>query len=191
MWLLLVLAAGAASSAPPSPGDRVRIVDRIERYAIVGASSSELMRQMRELGPVDPPSGKRMHGFAEWRVSWSYQYAPGRGGCRLTQHEVELDVVITLPEWRDKDAADGRMQAGWADFLHKLEEHERGHRAIGVEAAHAVDAALAEAPGRSDCDGFGERLDSVAERAMDRYLRADAEYDMRTGHGQTQGVRLP
>lgn len=191
MWLLLVLAAATASPASPPSSDRVRIVDRIERYAIAGGSSAELMRQMRELGPVDPLTGKRMQGFAEWRVSWSYQYAPGRGGCRLTQHEVGLDVVITLPDWRDKDAADGRMQAGWADFLQKLEEHERGHRAIGVEAAQAVDAALAGAPGRPDCDGLGEWLDSAAERAMGRYLRADAEYDLRTGHGQTQGVQLP
>jgi len=186
MMIAILLAAAAAESI-----DGVKINDRIERYAIAGDTSRQLIRQMNQLGPLDHTTGKRMQGYLAWNVFWNFSYTMQSGNCVLTDVDVRLDVVITLPEWVPSARSDAALEQGWPDYVARLTEHEEGHRAIAIRAAKSVRDVLRTTPSRPACKEMDSFANQAAQAALQGYAQADNEYDRLTRHGETQGVRLP
>jgi predicted secreted Zn-dependent protease len=66
-----------------------------------------------------------------------------------------------------------------------------GHRANGVKAAFGVRDVLAAMPPMQDCEALATAANASAMTVVDDYQKTDVEYDLRTGHGAKQGLRLP
>lgn len=184
------MAIAAILMASVAAASGVHVDERVVHYAVTGPSIAELHRQMRALGPADPVTGKRMQGFAEWSVSWTFGFQERSGACRIADPRVDLTVVITLPQWTGQ-APSPRLATSWQTFVDGLVVHEHGHRDIGIGAANAVQAALESmAPQHGGCAGFADAVNHAAKATLDGFKGADREYDRHTRHGQLQGVEL-
>jgi len=186
-------AAAPASAADATPGADaipVAIDEKLVNYTIVGDTASELYSQMDALGPVDQKEGKRFQGNTAWNIHWNYMVRSQPGGlCRIDQVAINLQVTMTLPDWKPKRHADSLVKSRWPMFLSALTNHEMGHRANGVRAAFAVRDALAGlAPG--DCAQLANAANAAAKAALDARQNADADYDRETDHGARTGVSL-
>jgi predicted secreted Zn-dependent protease len=181
--------AGDASTADAIP---VTLSEKLLRYEIKGDTSHELFDQMTKVGPLDEKSAKRFQGLTVWAARWTFDTASQADGrCGLDHVKVELEVLMTLPEWHPKRHADPRLEQAWPGYLASLTGHEMGHRANGVKAAFAVRDALAAMAPMEDCQTLATAADSSANAAFGSYKNADVEYDRQTNHGATQIMRLP
>jgi len=127
-----------------------------------------------------------------WAARWTFDTASQADGrCGLEHVKVELEVLMTLPEWHPKRHADPRLEQAWPGYLASLTGHEMGHRANGVKAAFAVRDALAAMAPMEDCQALTTAADSSANAAFGSYMNADVEFDRQTNHGATQIMRLP
>jgi predicted secreted Zn-dependent protease len=185
-------AGGDSSGSASAGGIPVVINEKLVRYEIKGDTSSELIAQMARLGPMDGNEHRRFQGHTAWAVRWSYNFAGETSGlCRLQDIEVQLEVLMTLPDWRPRRHADQRLVQAWPHYLANLTGHEMGHRANGVRAAFAVRDALAGVDPAADCRQLGEVAGAAARDALALHQGADAEYDRETSHGAKSGFRLP
>lgn len=181
--------AGAASTADAIP---VTLSEKLVRYAIKGDTSRELFTQMAKVGPFDETSGKRYQGLTFWTARWTFGMARlADGRCGLDDVKIELEVLMTLPEWHAKRHADPRLEQGWPGYLAALTGHEMGHRANGVKAAFGVRDVLAAMPPMQDCEALAAAANTSATAVLGDYRKADVEYDRQTDHGAKQGLRLP
>jgi predicted secreted Zn-dependent protease len=182
-------AGGDVTAAEAIP---VTLSEKLVKYAIKGDTSRELIDQMAKVGPFDEQSGKRSQGFTFWATQWTFDTASQADGrCGLEHVKVELEILMTLPEWHPKRHADPRLEQGWPGYLAALTGPEMGHRANGVKAAFGVRDVLAAMPPMQDCETLATAANASAMTVVDDYQKTDVEYDLQTGHGAKQGLRLP
>jgi predicted secreted Zn-dependent protease len=182
-------AGGNVAAAEAIP---VTLSEKLVKYAIKGDTSRELFDQMAKVGPLDEKSGKRSQGFTFWATQWRFGTASQADGrCGLAAVKVELEILMTLPEWHPKRHADPRLEQGWPGYLAALTGHEMGHRANGVKAAFGVRDVLAAMQPMQDCEALARAANASAMTVVDDYRKADVEYDVQTDHGAKQGLRLP
>jgi predicted secreted Zn-dependent protease len=183
------IVAGDASTVDSIP---VTLNEKLVRYEVKGDTSHELFDHMKKVGPLDEKSAKRYQGLTVWAARWTFDTArQADGRCGLEHVKVELEVLMTLPEWHPKRHADPRLEQAWPGYLASLTGHEMGHRANGVKAAFAVRDALAAMASMEDCQALAMAADSSANAAFGSYMGADVEYDRETNHGATQIMQLP
>ena len=185
-------AAGTGAATAAGAGAiPVAIGESLVKYTVAGDTASELLAQMRELGPVDGHDGKRYQGNTRWSVRWTFMMAGQPAGpCRLAEIAVNLDVTMTLPDWQPGRHADARLKSRWPVFLDGLTRHEMGHRNNGVLAAFAVRDALAGVAPAASCAQLADAANGAAKAALAARENADADYDRETGHGARQGFGL-
>lgn len=177
----------AAASAPPDgrpdPGPDVEVERR--RYAVAGTTARQLRRSLRD-------HGRRMEGrtafaWTDWSVDVGYDYRRAEDDCRIVRPDVDVRVVVTLPEWRDRGSAELDLVSRWLRDLSAMEEHEQGHVRRARRAGRRVHRALRELD-PAPCALLRDRADA----AVDEVLRAEREaqdaYDARTQHGMKQGA---
>ena len=192
-------ATRAAETAPtateeneaPLPGEpRVAVRTRLRSYDIAGSSADELRAAMQRLGPKDPVSGTPYAGFTRWRFAWSYDYARA-AACAITDVRVVARVQITLPRWRGTHRADSSVAAEWTRFVVALRRHENGHAAIVRSAARRMARRLGLLRTFRSCARLERAADAAGARILEEARAAEAAYDERTRHGDTQGARFP
>lgn len=76
-------------------------------------------------------------------------------------------------------------------YLAALRVHEEGHLAIGLEAAQAIDRAIAAMPEMPSCALLQGQANATAQRLLEAAKQKERDYDLRTGHGRSQGAWLP
>ncbi|MEO1199804.1 MAG: DUF922 domain-containing protein [Pseudomonadota bacterium] len=102
-------------------------------------------------------------GFTRWWVSWT-------ANC-----EVDIEVTYTMPKWLDRDRAPTRLRQQWDRMYQALWLHEKQHGQHGINAGNEIfDTGCSEDP----------------YDIIERWGEADRDYDARTQHGWTEGVRL-
>jgi len=181
-----VVVPGDAMRAASEP---VRIDERVEYYRIEGRDLSALATQMKQHGPLHGSNGRRSAGVTHWEVAWSHRSQMQADGCRLVDLDVHVDIRVTLPRW-EGDRGNSRSVREWRRFFASLELHEATHRQHGRDAAVAVRDALWTVPVHPTCAQLERALDRAARRQLRRYAALTRRYDMQTGFGASEGVRL-
>jgi predicted secreted Zn-dependent protease len=159
-------------------------------YDVVGNSAAELRDQMNSKGPIGE-GGKRHDGHTDWKVTWSYRYAPAVDGCRFTEFETTVSAIMTLPRWAAGDNASTALLKKWQSYIASLRVHEDGHYSHGVEAADEIKSLGLSFNPPDGCSIFAKAFNDKAAAIIDKYKAADAAYDADTKHGRTQGVIFP
>ena len=188
--LLVCCALLALAACAPPVQAAVDINDKVERYAIEGATPADLRRDMNNKGPQGA-GGRRFDGYTRWFVSWRYQYNNTGGGCSIASVTTSVKVTMTLPQWGDESRASSATREQWARYLAALELHEQGHRHHGIAAANEVDRAIAAMPPAGSCDALGKNANALGMSVLRKYYQLDLDYDRDTGHGASQGARFP
>lgn len=180
---------GAPGSGPPTAdaadrrrgGPDVRLDRR--RYAVGGSTARELRSSLRE-------NGRRMDGevafaWTDWSVDVGYEFRRSGDSCRVTRPDVEVDITVTLPEWRDRGGVSSDLADRWRRDLGIMEEHEAGHVRLARRAGRRVYEAL-DGLGPAPCAVLRDRADAAADSILREVKKAQEDYDERTDHGRDQ-----
>jgi predicted secreted Zn-dependent protease len=196
--LICVSAAWAVTACSPGPGGTrpmprgVVIQGSTQYFPIAGRTEAEIGAALRE-------AGLREQGFAgHYRASWRHTYRIGGGsgamrssaGCRITDVRVDLQSVIREPEWQRPPDAPAELAAEWQAFADALDDHEREHEKIAVEAAGDFVRTLEQLREMS-CQELSLEATREAERLSDDLQEREARLDRETVHGLATGARWP
>ena len=188
-FLLPLLSAWGAQAQTSARGTGgVRLSEEIRYYDIVGRTENDLLQAMLRGAPLY--EGTRYFGLTSTEVRYTYWKTPTSTGCDLTDVEVQLRVVTTLPRWRPYSGTPYEVERKWRSFDRALQIHENGHKQFALEEADMIWRALRglRAPSCEAMDGEARR---IATRIRDTYVLRHNAYDARTDHGSTQGATWP
>jgi predicted secreted Zn-dependent protease len=159
-------------------------------YDIVGDNAKELRYQMDAKGPLGE-GGKRVDGYTDWHVAWTYRYAPAAGSCKFTELGITLAATITLPRWTAGDDTSSALVKKWQSYIAALRVHEDGHYSHGKRAADEIKSLGQSLRTSDDCSTMAKLFDDQAASILEKYRVADVAYDADTKHGRTQGATFP
>jgi predicted secreted Zn-dependent protease len=191
-WIVLALfacgcapaTAGTQGAEPATPID-VSIDERF--YEVAGVTPWEINRELRQNGPRDDDqTERRWFGATDFTLRYRYDPMPWGEGCRAGIPHVHVELVTTLPEWPDRNAAPAPLRRDWDLFLKRLREHERGHQRIAILMGQELLRAV-EALRSPDCETLrveARRLASAFESAVELEHRS---WDHETRHGLAAG----
>jgi predicted secreted Zn-dependent protease len=148
----------------------------VRYYDITGSTEQDLRRQMTARGP------EGYDAFTRWNIRWNW---PGMGAadCRLKEAEVSYEVTVTFPRWIPTSEAAPELVIKWNRYVRALADHEQLHVDNVVKRFPAVVAAIQNATCLT--------AETAAQAALSPIRQFDAQYDLNTDHGRSQGARFP
>lgn len=186
---MLSLSALLASLGPWSPlGAQAGIQIQEERrtYRVTGSSDREVWASLLEGARRERDD----YVFAWTEVVTDYRF-PMRGnatGCRIVGVEIDVTILVTLPEWTPPSDAPIALRQKWNRYQGAIQRHEEGHVRRARETTRRLREALSGMAG-PDCESLEERGRARGRRVLERGRREQERYDAATRHGHTQGVR--
>lgn len=159
-------------------------------YEISGTTANDLRHQMDELGPSD--ERRIQHdAYTEWYVDWYYPNAATNGDCATGIITVTVTITHTFPQWDNPPDASEELVTKWNTYLKALEEHEAGHRRIGLDAGHEILQALTELSEYPTCAELERVADTTGQNILNEFRQKEETYDQTTSHGASQDARFP
>lgn len=116
--------------------------------------------QIRDYMNTKGPRG--FWAYTEWYVKWT-------GACK-----VSVSVKYTLPKLASPGKVPADVRQKFDAMYAALKAHEENHGAYGISAAREIEKA-----GCTNGDAI-----------IKKYNKAEVDYDKRTDHGFTEGVRF-
>ena len=154
-----------------------RRTTQVDYYPITAWTPSTMRAQM-------PQSWT---GETRWRINSRYLLRRTAPGCRVSNATVTLQIFQTMPGWRPAHRPDPQVRAAWARSFAALKVHEQGHVVRAEQVANTERQLLAE-PTVGDCPEVRTVLTRGFDAAVAAGNVADVAYDLKTGHGRTQGT---
>lgn len=151
-------------------------------YDVEGLEHAILLRALNSRGP------KGFHGYTEWRVSYRYETTVQTGRCAVSKVSSRMHGNIIMPRWVKRAGAPAALVARWQRYERALLVHEEGHLDHGREMARALEIELPKLPAAQDCQALDRAVRLRFDALLQQYAARDREYDLRTGHGKTQGA---
>jgi predicted secreted Zn-dependent protease len=182
--LLVGNAQAAADGAQPIPPVQISLQSR--SYIVDAVQYADLRAQLDERRP-QRADGLRSHALTEAVLTTRYDLLPLDQGCRLEDASVEMEITVSLPEWKPSGQVRDRLRYAWQRMHRALVEHERGHRELAIAAAHEIARNLAQLPDSLSCQELRQRASNVQTREQMRLLLRNDSYDRRTERGALQG----
>lgn len=165
------------------PASTAVIADvRLGTYPVNASSIEGLNRAMRE---VLLPIGGARPATASTKVTMTpmVSYAEVEGQCLITSSTVDLDVLVTLPEWRQRRYANETERNAWDGYVSALRQHEELHVQTAEEYAERFQSALRGLPAARDCDVQRVRVGEVETNVLARHRAAQELIDFRVRQG--------
>lgn len=185
----LVMAVVAALGSAAASARAVEVVDRTTRYELVGHDEAALAVGLARLGPRTP-TGRRSWAYTSWELSHQYSLKPVKGGCRVEQPSVRIEIETTLPSWTPTGAVAPSLRVRWRRMMDALVRHEAIHREHGLDAARQVAEDLHNLAIQSDCRGAERAAQRLLRRAVAEAGRRSRAFDRETQFGARDGVGL-
>lgn len=111
--------------------------ERVETYAISGASPIELYRSIGERGPK--AGAGRAIAFTDFKLTWTRNYVPQPdGACTLVSAVPKLTIIYRLPKPSGKLSAD--LQRRWNVFIDGVQRHEKVHGQMILDLVRKIEA---------------------------------------------------
>jgi predicted secreted Zn-dependent protease len=124
------------------------------------------------------PRGGRAFGLVEITFHPDYKLVAGSSGCRADVRSVELELVITLPKWRDGKPVPGSVGPHWKRFERTVRQHEMTHVRIAKDYAARMRGAIA-ALRSATCKELAGRIKTRIKSIKVQHLRAQERFDRR------------
>ncbi|WP_417070285.1 DUF922 domain-containing protein [Niveibacterium terrae] len=157
-------------------------------YRVEQSEADSLLQAIDRATPIRE-DGKIFHGYTTRNIHWNFRWNRASDGrCTLTRNNTQLSAEITLPELVTTGSPARRE---FSDYVSKLRLHEQGHVQIARSAAQRIDAGIAALPSMSSCPELEKTANQLGQRLIDQAKQEGRRYDEATGHGRTQGARLP
>lgn len=168
----------AAMLMPATAAAEVVYRERVEYFEIGvrDGMPEDIWTAIRRYGPFI--QGKHAVGSAAGRLKWSDLSIARRGHvCRLEAHVVQVEVVMTLPEWwRARNAPDDQLTY-WQCIERTVTVHEQRHAEIWRETAEAIDRAFRRLDDWMGCDELRAAIGETGNRLFQEGARRQREFD--------------
>lgn len=112
-------------------------VEEIKTYAVSGLSGAQLYASIGEKGPK-LAGGSRTIAHTNFKLTWTRNYVPERGGCTLKTARPKLIITYTLPKPASKLSLS--VQKNWDRFSAGISAHERVHGEMILDLVHKIEA---------------------------------------------------
>lgn len=183
--LLVLLGSSTLLAAEP------QVSRHYQYYQASGDSLAALQRSLHANTPVQQ-NGQRFHAYTDTRVNWRFWWwEEADGRCRIERVETRVDITFTLPQLSADSRLPNSERIVWERYLAALTAHEEGHARLGIDTARNIQRGILALPQMTSCAALERSANSLGEQALQRLRGAHIDYDRRTGHGASQGARLP
>ena len=129
------------------------------------------------------------HAKTDWRINWNYRFVEDDESVRLTKFTAKLKITHFMPKLTPSDDHSAALKTRWQKYHDSLWVHERGHAKHGElcirEVLYRVRGAKLTAKTR---DELNEKVNTMCQDIIQKYIDLDAKYDKATRHGVTQGA---
>jgi predicted secreted Zn-dependent protease len=156
----------------------------LQFYELRESSESKLREEIRSARAA---RGMREYGDSQWQIRSSYDFTTSGEDCEPTRVDVSLELRLILPRLRNPDALSPELRAEWRRFLRALREHQLNHKQIAIECAEQISAGLTSV-GPLRCERLEEAMQSITEEVTSTCHARNADYDLRTRHGASEGA---
>ena len=163
----------------------------ITYYDITGTTPEVVRNHLNFSRPKNERDGISYDSITRWSVYWRFAYQNGAQGCAIATVSATVDASIVMPRLAAETEAPPALTRAFADYTEKLLVHERGHVKNGVDIARRIEDGIRVLPPRRSCDELARSANALGDSLLKEGNRMDVEYDARTQHGLTQGVRFP
>jgi predicted secreted Zn-dependent protease len=170
------------------PDIDVEVDLRYDSFRIFGESIEELDRSLR-VHAIHV--GKDLAaGVTYSQFETHYERLRLASGCNLVP-EVKLGLLITLPEWEPPASAGRYLRNQWNQFMWDLDDHERHHAGMWIEAANRMTVAINGTPPVPSCKRAEAAAEARVERVYREYARRQRAFDHDVAAGTLPGPSLP
>jgi len=166
-----MLAAGLAAALTACTAGKPGTTHR--PYSIYADTALGFARSVRS----NAPHGGRAFGLVEITFHPDYRLVAGKRGCRTDVKDVELELVVVLPKWRDGKPVPGSVRSRWARFDRTVSAHENTHIRIARDYAARMRRTIATLRSAKSCADLAGLVRSRIARIKMEHLRAHAQFD--------------
>ena len=155
-------------------------------YEISPRAPYEIKPELMRRSPIREGGGS-FNGHTDWYINWKFQASPGPYGCQLSSFQTTVHVIHTLPRLSSY-VTDKKTIEVFNTFNKALTQHEKNHGNNGLTAAREIDKAFAEIQPQQNCRYLSRMINDIGNAIVQKYIRADDEYDRTTQNGFTEGA---
>jgi predicted secreted Zn-dependent protease len=166
------------------------VTEQMIYYDVAGAAAQDVRRDMTQRGPFND-RGRKLDAATNWYVRWRFSYRSSGPACAIADATTTVDVAITFPRLKEAPSTPAALKQAFADYAAKLLTHERGHADIALDLARRIEDGIRALPPQSPCIALEQAANELGQSLLQDGKQRDIDYDERTGHGATQGVRFP
>jgi predicted secreted Zn-dependent protease len=156
-------------------------------YPISGATSHDLRAEMEKAGPGARSKGEG-DARTKWGVRWGFGLQQVSGGCRVHDVSTSVNVTFIMPRWKNAAKGSPELRARWQTYMKALQNHEDGHRDLGIKAAQEIESVLSGLGPMRSCSEMERTANATASDILNSYKKKEEYYDILTIHGKTQGA---
>ncbi|MFA6315847.1 MAG: DUF922 domain-containing protein [Elusimicrobiota bacterium] len=181
----------AADAPTTSPDPDLEIRHEVHYYPVEGATASALRAGLAASGPKDRRTGRRYAGLTEYRLAWRFSYAVVNENCAITNVTATLALTQLYPHWAPGPRTSKRLHRKWQRYMTALTRHEDDHARTAVRGGLGLLHAIRALEPRSSCEELAASARQEFSRAIAGTNIELSLADAFTGHGRSDGVRLP
>lgn len=174
--LFLVLTAAPASGRQDADELHVNAIE--EFYELPDETLSGVVTRMNG-ARLEGPDGPRSQGLTRYSIRPEWRPGAGGGLCRVTDLQVRVEIVVTLPSWPGAERRPADERSGWATIEQAIREHEYTHRDVTIEAGGALVETLRAIETRG-CGTLRQVVATAVSLANGRLTEAHANIDRET-----------
>jgi len=164
------------------------VIETIEykNYVISPRTANEIKPELIRNTPIRDGGGS-YNGHTDWYIDWQYKTRQEANSCRILQTQTKIHIVHILPVLNEQ-VTDKQTIDVFNQFNTALTEHEENHGNNGRSAAKEIDQALNSIQPQQNCRYVGRMIDDIGRSIVQKYAKADSEYDRVTQNGLTEGA---
>ena len=161
------------TTSKTSTGDGSQVSVRLTQsldtlyYSVTGTTTRDIFDSIKANGPdrESETPGRFTSGLTESSASYQSQFIDRRASCEITAVEIELGLVVTLPQHSDPSSLGNlQLSSRWRELAEGVRVHEQAHVDIYIEGVEAFQQRVKALPERfSDCDTLKSSLESAWE----------------------------
>lgn len=181
----------AAADNTPSAGTGFKqIIDQPQQYIVYGYSANQIRSEINQCSPLSA-GGSEYDAQTNWQLRYSYSwYTKSNGKCALQNVGVIVHITFMYPQWTNNAYAVPGLSSQWQKYIDNLTVHEQGHENLALQYANTLFSGLQNYPD-TDCSNIHQSVNTYGDNEIASLNQSEANYDVQTKHGATQGATFP
>jgi len=160
-----------------------------EFYDISPKTKDDIKPEILKNTPIANENIK-FHGSTLWQVEWRISWKKSNGICYLNFSYTKLNVLFKMPRISPNFNASDEVLGVFNKYYKVLLKHENGHMKNGTNALNDINKLLSNFNSYNDCQALNEGVKNAITKIVGKHKNRDIEYDIKTNHGELQGVSI-